>query len=118
MDSVPSDDLPIVVRKGKHKCTYPVSSFIFYHQLSPPTYAFITTLDSTSIPNTVHEPLSHPRWQNAMIEEMTTFDDNGTWDLVSRPAGKKVIGCKWMFSVKVNSDGTMAQLKARLIAKG
>ncbi|KAA0067131.1 putative mitochondrial protein [Cucumis melo var. makuwa] len=45
-------------------------------------------------------------------------DDNGTWDLVSRPVGKKAIGCKWVFSVKVNLDGTMAQLKARLVAKG
>ena len=44
--------------------------------------------------------------------------DNGTWDLVSRPAGKKAIGCKWVFAVKMNPDGTVARLKARLVAKG
>ncbi|KAA0033069.1 Cysteine-rich RLK (RECEPTOR-like protein kinase) 8 [Cucumis melo var. makuwa] len=96
----PSDDLPIALCKGKRKCTYLVSSFVSYHQLSPPTYAFITSLDSTSIPNTVHEALSHPGWQNAMIEEMTALDDNDTWDLVSRPAGKKAIGCKWCFLLR------------------
>ncbi|KAA0050691.1 putative Polyprotein [Cucumis melo var. makuwa] len=116
-DLGPSDDLPIALRKGKRKCTYPISSFVFYHQLSAPTYAFITSPDSTSIPNTVHEALSHLGWQNAMIEEMTVLDDNGTWDLVSRLAGKKAIGCKWVFSVKVNPDGAVARLNARLVAK-
>ncbi|TYK07902.1 Cysteine-rich RLK (RECEPTOR-like protein kinase) 8 [Cucumis melo var. makuwa] len=62
--------------------------------------------------------LSHPGWRNAMIEEMTTLDDSGTWDLISRLARKKTIGCKWVFAVEVNHDGTVAQLKARLVAKG
>jgi len=53
-----------------------------------------------------------------MIEEMTALDENGTWDLVSRPVGKKSIGCKWVFAIKVNPDGTVAWLKARLVAKG
>ena len=83
----------------------------------PPTYAFITSLDSTSIPNSVHEALSHPDCRNATIEEITVLEDNGTWDLVSRPAGKKTIGCKWVFAVKMNPDGTVL-LKARLVAKG
>ena len=43
-----------------------------------------------------------------MIEEMTTLDDNDTWDLVSRPIGKKAIGCKWVFPVEMNPDGTVA----------
>ncbi|KAL0546617.1 hypothetical protein IC582_016529 [Cucumis melo] len=53
-----------------------------------------------------------------MIEKMTTLNDNGIWDLVSRPAGKKAIGCKWVFFIKVNLDGIVARLKARLVAKG
>ena len=32
------------------------------------------------------------------------------------PAGKKAIGCQWVFLVKVNPDGSIAKLKARLIA--
>ena len=43
-----------------------------------------------------------------MIEEMTALDDNGTWDLVSRSAGKKAIGYKWVFAVKMNLDGIVA----------
>ncbi|KAA0054679.1 putative helicase chr10 [Cucumis melo var. makuwa] len=52
-----------------------------------------------------------------MIEEMTTLDGNGTWDLVSHPTRKKAIDCKWVFAIKVNPDGTVAQLKAHLVAK-
>ncbi|CAH9073771.1 unnamed protein product [Cuscuta epithymum] len=53
-----------------------------------------------------------------MVEEMNALDLNGTWDLVDLPTGKKSIGCKWVFAVKVNSDGSVARLKARLVAKG
>ena len=30
----------------------------------------------------------------------------------------KAIGCKWVFKVKENPDGTMNKYKARLVAKG
>ena len=53
-----------------------------------------------------------------MIEEIDALTDNGTWDLVSLPIGKKVIGCRWVFIVKNNPDGSIARLKARLVAKG
>ena len=44
--------------------------------------------------------------------------NNGTWDLVRLPIGKKVLDCRWVFTVKVNPDGSIAQLKALLAAKG
>ena len=43
-----------------------------------------------------------------MIEEMDALNDNGTWDLVQLLAGKKTIGCLWIFVVKVNPDGSIA----------
>ena len=49
---------------------------------------------------------------------MQALDDNGTWDLMSLPTGKKAIGCHWVFVVKFNPDGSVARLKVRLIAKG
>ena len=45
---------------------------------------------------------------------MEALDDNGTWNLVQLPAGKKAIGCRWVFAVKVNPDGFVVRLKARL----
>ena len=49
---------------------------------------------------------------------MQALDDNGTWDLVPLPTGKKAIGCRWVFAVKFNLDGSVARLKACLVAKG
>ena len=49
---------------------------------------------------------------------MQALDDNGTLDLVPLPTGKKAIGCRWVFAVKFNLDGSVARLKARLVTKG
>ena len=49
---------------------------------------------------------------------MRALDDNGTWDLVPLPTGKKAIGCRWVFAIKFNHDGSIARLKARLVDKG
>ena len=49
---------------------------------------------------------------------MQALDDNGTWNLVQLPTRKKVIGCRRVFAVKANPDGSIARLKARLMAKG
>ena len=53
-----------------------------------------------------------------MLEEIHALEDNHTWKLVDLPQGKKVVGCKWVFAVKVNPDGSMARLKAKLVARG
>ena len=116
-DSIQNDDLPIALCKGKQQCAHPISSFVSYNHLSSSSYSFIASLDSISFPNTVREPLSHPGWRSAIVDEMQALDDNVTWDLVSLPIGKKVIGCCWVFAVKFNPDGSVARLKARLVAK-
>jgi hypothetical protein len=53
-----------------------------------------------------------------MDEEMAALDANMTWELVPLPEGKKAIGCKWVYKVKHNSDGSISKYKARLVAKG
>ena len=53
-----------------------------------------------------------------MIEEMDALNENGTWNLVHLPTGKKAIRCRWVFAVKVNLDDSVVRLKARLVAKG
>ncbi|XP_028081589.1 uncharacterized protein LOC114283003 [Camellia sinensis] len=53
-----------------------------------------------------------------MKDEYDALIRQGTWTLVSLPPTKKAIGCKWVFRLKKNSDGTIARHKARLAAKG
>jgi hypothetical protein len=53
-----------------------------------------------------------------MDEEMVALDANATWELVALPKDKKAIGCKWVYKVKHNEDGSVNKFKARLVAKG
>jgi histone deacetylase 1/2 len=53
-----------------------------------------------------------------MKEEYDALIRNNTWTLVAPPAHKQPIGCKWVFRVKENPDGTIHKYKARLVAKG
>jgi hypothetical protein len=53
-----------------------------------------------------------------MNEEMEALHKNKTWDLVKLPNGKKVVGCKWVFTIKYKDDGSVERYKARLVAKG
>jgi len=45
------------------------------------------------------------------------LEQNETWELVTLSSGKKAVGCKWVYNVKLNLDGSLARLKARLVAK-
>ena len=64
------------------------------------------------------EASKDPRWAETMNEEMKSLNKNETWDLVPHSPHKKEIGCRWIFMVKYNVDGSVNHCKARLIAKG
>ena len=54
----------------------------------------------------------------AINKEINALELNNTWYLTDLPKGKKPIGCKWVFKIKYNADGTIERYKARLVAKG
>ena len=108
LDPVSNDNLLIALRKGKRQCVHPISSFCSYSCLSSHSCSFIASLDFISLPKIFCEALSHSGLRSAMVEEMQALDDNGTWNLVQLSARKKVIGCRWVFAVKVNHDGSVA----------
>ncbi|KAG5112907.1 hypothetical protein JHK82_036176 [Glycine max] len=53
-----------------------------------------------------------------MIDEMQALESNQTWALVPPPPGKSLVGCNWVFTIKVRPDGQIDRLKACLVAKG
>jgi histone deacetylase 1/2 len=71
-----------------------------------------------SEPTNVKQALLDPKWKQAMQEEYDALFHNNTWSLVTLPSHRQVIGCKWVFRVKENPDGTVNKYKARLVAKG
>ena len=66
----------------------------------------------------MHEVVSHPGWKEAMVEEMAALHSTGTWDLVTLPAGNFLVGCRWVYTIKIGLDGRVDRLKACLVAKG
>lgn len=51
-------------------------------------------------------------WRGALEDEFLAQMKNGTWEIVSRPSNRKVIGSKFVFSTKTTGK------KVRLVAKG
>ncbi|BFG28235.1 hypothetical protein CerSpe_145090 [Prunus speciosa] len=97
---------------------YPISNYISYHRLSKSHLTFTQQLSSVFVPNKFQEALDDPKWKSAMVEEMKALQKNSTWGMVELPRDKKIVGCKWVFTVKQNSDGSIERYKARLVAKG
>ena len=52
-----------------------------------------------------------------MNQELQALASNNTWYVVLLPPGKKPIRSKWVYKIKLNSDGSLERYKAPLIAK-
>ncbi|XP_058772610.1 uncharacterized protein LOC131646641 [Vicia villosa] len=116
----PESDLSIALQKGIRQTRNPSPYYIdlCYHRRSPLHYTCLSSLSSVSIPNTPGKALSHPEWRQAMIDEMCALQSSGTWELVHLPLGKSLVGCRWLYAVKVGPDGKIDRFKARFVAKG
>ncbi|CAI7841229.1 unnamed protein product [Closterium sp. NIES-53] len=55
---------------------------------------------------------------HAMESELKSFEENGTWELVELPEGRKAITSKWLFKIKSDANGNIERYKSRLVAKG
>ncbi|GAB2270443.1 hypothetical protein Dimus_038847 [Dionaea muscipula] len=53
-----------------------------------------------------------------MDDELDALRSNDTWELVECLTSIKLIGSKWVYSVKLKSDGSLDRYKARLVALG
>lgn len=100
------------------RARYPINHYVSNHRLLESNQALVNQLSIVSIPNNVQEALMDPRWREAMNEEMNSLKKNNTWELVDYPPGKKIVGCRWVYTVKYKADGTIERFKARLVAKG
>jgi hypothetical protein len=69
-------------------------------------------------PTSVKETEQEVAWRNAMSEEISSIEENNTWDLVNLLAGHRPIGLKWVYKLKKNAIGEIVKHKARLVAKG
>eukprot|EP00253_Pinus_taeda_P002182 PITA_02182 len=85
---------------------------------SASSFALITKDGEPSCYQEAVDDTDSEKWKMAMEEEMDSLAKNNTWDLVELLEGRSVVGCKWVFKLKRNVDGSIERYKARLIAKG
>ena len=85
--------------------------------LSQVAVAFNTSLYSCSLPKSTDDALRDPKWKKAMEEEILALKRNETWERCILPKEKRVVGCKWVFSIKYHANGTIERYKARLVQK-
>ncbi|CAI7881040.1 unnamed protein product [Closterium sp. NIES-54] len=64
------------------------------------------------------ESIDPEEWKNAMESEFKSIEENGTWELVELPKGRKAITSKWLFKIKSNAVGEIERYKSRVVAKG
>ncbi|KAJ0598803.1 putative RNA-directed DNA polymerase [Helianthus annuus] len=96
---------------------YPMAN-IAKGNLSREAKAFASSLYDEQIPNSVEQALESKNWKDAMETEMKALVKNDTWEKCVLPQGKKLVGCRWVFTIKHKPDGTIERYKARLVAKG
>jgi hypothetical protein len=83
-------------------------------------------IDSIALVNTSTDVLDletdineNPKeWELADKEEYQQLLDNGTFELVDLPEGRKAIGCKIIRKIKYNADNSIDKRKSRIVAQG
>ncbi|RZC16945.1 Retrovirus-related Pol polyprotein from transposon RE1 [Glycine soja] len=96
-----------IITRSKNNIIEPIQKLNLHVQASSPIE-----------PNTITQALRDPDWRSAMQAEFDALHHNNTWDLVSRSSDQNLVGCKWVFRIKRNPDGSIDRYKARLVAKG
>ncbi|CAH2109079.1 unnamed protein product [Euphydryas editha] len=89
----------------------------------PDRYGFMCTEEcneSFSDELTLEKALQGPEkehWQQAIEDELKSFEDNKAWEFVDMPVSGNVIKCKWVLKKKCD-DKNNVRYRARLVAKG
>lgn len=52
-----------------------------------------------------------------MTLEMEALVKNKTWEVVELTNGKKLVGCKWVFTIKYKSNGTTERYKSKVCSQ-
>ncbi|KAL0314769.1 UNVERIFIED_CONTAM: Retrovirus-related Pol polyprotein from transposon RE2 [Sesamum angustifolium] len=102
-------------------CNHTSSSFldpICHSSFSPAHMRFLAQVEAVHEPKSFKEANQSSHWREAMNKEIEALEKNSTWELKELPAGKRAIGSRWVYKVKLNQDGSIERYKARLVAKG
>lgn len=73
---------------------------------------------ATDEPTTFAEAEKDHGWQAAMVEEMSSIEENKTWRICDLSPGHHAIGLKWVYKLKRGAGGAVVKRRTCLMAKG
>jgi len=44
-------------------------------------------------------------WKKAMNEELKSLKENDVWDVIPKPAGRKIVASRWVYQAEGNAQG-------------
>ncbi|CAL1369837.1 unnamed protein product [Linum trigynum] len=80
--------------------------------------AFSVDALAIPIPTSYRQARGDENWERDMDEEKDALEAQNTWTLVPRPVDQNVVGSRWVYTVKLNPDGTLERFRARVVAQG
>jgi len=81
----------------------------------------LAEIRQTEYPLTYREAIGRAdahRWLEAMESEISSIQENETYELTRLPPGRKPIGSRWVYTIKPAINSQPERYKARLVAKG
>ena len=64
------------------------------------------------------ESLHLEEWTSAMNNEIKALKKNKIFEVVDKPIGRNIVGSKWVFKTKRNTDGILERYRARAVSQG
>lgn len=81
-------------------------------------YVLLAPRSSTPLPKNIKEAMKHPGWNKAVMTEIENIHTLHTWSLVPPTDDMNIITSRWIYSEKLNPDGTVKKRRVRLVGKG
>ena len=97
---------------------YPIARYVNCDKFSLRHCAFLAAITAGVEPHSFAEAVKDKKWREAMQQEIHALENNGTGIVEPLPAGKLAIGCKWVYKIKYQADGTVEHYKAHLVILG
>ncbi|KAL0423853.1 UNVERIFIED_CONTAM: putative mitochondrial protein [Sesamum radiatum] len=72
---------------------------------------FVEGLYVLQEPKDFCEAQEKQEWREAMQQEIDALERNKTWEISDLPQGKNVIGCRWIYKIKLRPDGKLKGVK-------
>ncbi|KAJ9565778.1 LOW QUALITY PROTEIN: hypothetical protein OSB04_001744, partial [Centaurea solstitialis] len=76
------------------------------------------TSDISPTPRSTAQAMCDPHWRAVMDAEMVVLLSNHTWDPIPKPSNANIVGSRWLYRHKFDSNGRLERYKGRRVAQG